>query len=200
MVKWVGFVPDYTKFLIRKSIEMGFSEDSVFKNLEHQREPKRKEYVLAASYKNLTPISKARWGLYSKHIVRCLTESQQEVTSQISRPGKPQDTLSHLMSMATLFMMSLFSYHREAFYIWAEDTPSVLERTSSYICHSKGKQIAPVLKKILERDSGWPHLITCPLYWQSSLESPGLNEKVVVLQKKRLPFPEEMRGDMIAGY
>ena len=40
--------------------------------------------------------------------------------------------------------------------------------------------------------------------WASSqelqIESPGLDEVVVVQQKKRLPFSEEMRGDMIAGY
>ena len=40
----------------------------------------------------------------------------------------------------------VFLYYRVVFYIWVEDTPSVLEHTSLYICHSKGKKIAPVKK------------------------------------------------------
>ena len=59
-------------------------------------------------------------------------------------------------------------------------------------------QVATQKRKILGKDSDWPHLITSPLYQQSSLESPGL-EVVVVLQKKRLLFPEETWGNVTAG-
>ena len=58
----------------------------------------------------------------------------------------PQDTHSYLYLCFFLHGELVFLYYRVVFYIWVEDTPSVLEHTSLYICHSKGKKIAPVKK------------------------------------------------------
>lgn len=76
----------------------------------------------------------------SSRIKECGDQSSLKKPESIRNP---QDTLSYLKSMHLSAWWACFSYYKVVFYMWVEDTPSVLEHTSLYICHSKGKKIAP---------------------------------------------------------